>query len=300
MDIGIWVCVAILILIIGILLVKIYLLKKSIKEIRTGFAEKMDNRTNTLIQISSHDKDIRELATSLNEQLLILNQSRNKYEHGDLELKEAVTNISHDLRTPLTAIFGYLKLLESEDCSPDAKTYLMSIKNRTQALKSLTDELFQYTISISDNSEMIIEKVNLRSILEKSISEYYSVFKQNGIVPEISMPDDGSVFCMGNGYALSRVIDNIINNAVKYSDGDLKVVLKSNGEMLFSNHAPNMTEVQVARLFDRFYTVSNARKSTGLGLSISKILMAKMNGTITAGYHQGILTINVKTFQKHR
>ena len=281
------------VLIIIILGLKIYYLKKSAREIRISFAEKLKSDTNTIIQISSNDKDMKELASALNTQLKYLYQSRQKYEYGDLELKEAITNISHDLRTPLTAIYGYLKLLRNEECSPTGKTYLLAIENRTRAFNQLTEELFHYTLAISDTEDMVLETVTLNGILENSISVYYSILKQNHIVPQISIPDK-KILRKGNEYALSRILGNVLSNAVKYSDGDLNITLTENGEFLFSNHAKGLTEVQVERLFDRFYTVNNARKSTGLGLSISKALIEKIGGSISASYSGDVLTICVR------
>lgn len=279
-----------LLIIIGILFSKVYLLKKSAKEINIAFAEKIKHDTNTLIQISSHDTDMRALAASINMQLKVFNNSRQKYKHGDLELKEAITNISHDLRTPLTAIYGYLNLLRDEECSKTARVYLSSIENRTKAMKQLTEELFQYTLTAADTEDMIIETVNLNAVLENIISSYYSVLKQKNIIPKITIPDKKTEG-KGNENALSRVLGNIISNAVKYSDGDLNITLTRDREFFFSNHASGLTEIQIERLFDRFYTVNSARKSTGLGLSISKILMEKMGGTISADYENEILTI---------
>ncbi len=292
MNIWVWVLIFGLFIVIGILLAKVYLLKKSAREIKRAFAEKIRIDTNTLIHISSYDPDMRELASDLNTQLKYFNQSRQKFEHGDLELKEAITNISHDLRTPLTAIYGYLKLLQNEECSEAGRTYLVAIENRTKAMKQLTEELFHYTLTVSDTEEMIIENVNLNGILEGCISSYYSVLKQNNITPQITIPDK-RIFGRGNENALSRILGNIISNAVKYSDGDLKIVLTENRELLFSNHASGLTEIQVERLFDRFYTVNNARKSTGLGLSIAKVLIEKMGGTISANYENEVLTIKI-------
>ena len=173
------------------------------------------------------------------------------------------------------------------------RTYLKAIENRTKTMKQLTEELFQYTLTVSDTEEMRIETVNLNGILESCISSYYSVLKQNNITPQITIPDK-RVLEKGNENALSRILGNIISNAVKYSDGDLEIVLTENGEFLFSNHATGLTEIQVERLFDRFYTVNHARKSTGLGLSISKALIEKMGGTISASYKDSILMISVK------
>ena len=297
MDIRVCVLILGLFIIIGTLLIKVYLLKKSARQINRAFAEKIQNDTNTLIQISSHDIDMKELASGLNTQLKYFNQSRQKFEHGDLELKEAITNISHDLRTPLTAVYGYLKLLENEECSEVGRTYLIAIENRTKAMKQLTEELFQYTLTVSDTEEMIIETVNLNGILESCISSYYSILKQNNITPQITIPNK-RILGKGNENALSRILGNIISNAVKYSDGDLKIILTENRELLFYNHASGLTEIQVERLFDRFYTVNNARKSTGLGLSISKVLIEKMGGTISAKYENDILTIKISIQEK--
>lgn len=291
---SVWVCVLILCLfaVIGMLFAKVYLLKKSAREINKAFAEKIRNDTNTLIQISSHDKDMRELASSLNTQLKYFNQSRQRFEHGDLELKEAITNISHDLRTPLTAIYGYLKLLKNEECSEVGRTYMTAVENRTKAMKQLTEELFQYTLAVSDTEKLTIETINLNGILESCISSYYVVLKQNNIIPEIKIPDK-KVFCIGNEHALTRVLGNIISNAIKYSDGDMKITLSESGEITFSNMAYGLDEIQVRRLFDRFYTVETARKSTGLGLAISKTLIEKMNGTISAEYENSRLSIHI-------
>ena len=192
MDMNVWICVIIGILIAttAVLAVKVYLMKKSAREIRRSFEEKLTQDTNTLIHISSHDPDMRALAGGLNAQLQIFHEGRQKFEHGDLELKEAVTNISHDLRTPLTAIYGYLKLLENEECSETARDYLAAIGERTRALKQLTEELFRYTIVTSDTEELKLEKLSINGILESVITSYYSVLVQRNIEPSISIPDE--------------------------------------------------------------------------------------------------------------
>ena len=287
-----WMIAAGIIIIIGALLLKVILLKKSAREIRSAFVEKVNNPTNTLIHISSHDKDMRELASSINAELQVFHESRQRFEHGDLELKEAITNISHDLRTPLTAIYGYLRLLKTEDCPETRQNYLSAIEDRTQALKQLTEELFHYTIAAGDTEELPLEKVTVNGVLESCILSYYAVLTQHNITPQISVTDKKIERTL-NENALSRIFGNIINNAVKYSDGDLTVSLTEDGTITFSNHAAGLTEVQVGRLFDRFYTVNTARKSTGLGLSIAKTLTEKMNGTISAAYENSIIIIRI-------
>ena len=288
----VWFITAGLAVVIIALLMKVYLLKKSAREIRTAFIEKTEKDTNTLIHISGHDADMRELAAAINSQLRVFHQSRQKFEHGDLELKEAITNISHDLRTPLTAIYGYLRLLKTEECPETRQSYLSAIEDRTKALKQLTEELFHYTIAAGDTEELPLEKVTVNGVLESCILSYYAVLTQHNITPQISVTDKKIERTL-NENALSRIFGNIINNAVKYSDGDLAVSLTEDGTITFSNHAAGLTEVQVGRLFDRFYTVNTARKSTGLGLSIAKTLTEKMNGTISAAYENSIIIIRI-------
>ena len=132
------VIIGILLLIIFVLLAKVYFLRKSAQEISEAFRDRLTADTNTLIDISTRDPYMRKLAADINVQLRLLRKERHRYQQGDLELKEAVTNISHDLRTPLTAINGYLDLLEREEKSENVQRYLSQIRNRTEVLKNLT------------------------------------------------------------------------------------------------------------------------------------------------------------------
>lgn len=278
---------------VTVLLIKIYLMKKSAGEIAEKLSEKLSEDTNTLIDISSGDRDMRKLAESLNVQLKKLRRESLRYRRGDAELKEAVTNISHDLRTPLTAVSSYLDLLDKEEKSEALERYLAIIKNRTECLKQLTEEFFQYSVITSPDMDAATEPVAVNAVLEESILSFYAALGAKQITPDINMTEKKIVRSL-NREALSRVFSNLMSNAVKYSDGDLSIVLDDDGEITFSNSAPALSEVQVERLFDRFYTVENARRSTGLGLSIARFLVEQMGGSITAGYMGGRLSIRVR------
>ncbi len=279
-----------LIFVIILLLIKIHLLQKSAQEIEDSFSEKLMTDSNTLIDISSRDKYMRHLAAEINIQLRQLQTERRKFQKGDLELKNAITNISHDLRTPLTAIYGYLDLLEQEEKSETVNRYIAVIRNRTEMLKQLTEELFRYSVILASEEDLNLEPVVINNVLEESISSFYTILKEKKISPKITIPQKKVIRNLDRS-ALSRILANLLNNAVKYSDGDLEITLSENGEIRFRNHASNLTEIEVGKLFDRFYTVNNARNSTGLGLSISKTLTEKMHGTISAEYNHTMLTI---------
>ena len=292
MEIWLWVSIGILIAIIIVLLVKIHILQKSVKEIEIAFADRLVTDTNVLIDISSGDKNVRRLANTINGQLRKLRTERRRFQQGDLELKHAVTNISHDLRTPLTALSGYLELLEQEEKSESVNRYIEIIKDRVDILTQLSEELFKYSVIISTKDNITKEQVIINTVLEESIAAFYTVLTERNIVPEIQVSET-KVVRMLDRSALSRVFSNLISNVIKYSDGDLKIVLSENGEIAFSNMASGLDEIQVGRLFDRFYTVEAARKSTGLGLTISKTLVEQMKGTISAIYENNRLSIHI-------
>ena len=290
MEFWLLVVISILLILIFILLFKLFLVQKTAREIEAQFAERLMTETNTLIDISYQDKNMRRLAERLNSELRKLRKERHRFQQGDLELKSAVTNISHDLRTPLTAISGYLDLLDNVEKSEAAERYIEVIKNRTEVLKQLTEELFRYSIITSPEYDNSVELVVVNVVLEESILGLYAALQERKITPNISMTEK-KVIRKVNRAALSRIFSNLINNAIKYSDGDLNITLTDAGKITFSNTASDLSEVDVKRLFDRFYTVENARKSTGLGLSISRILIEQMKGTISAQYKNGKLSI---------
>lgn len=292
MKIWLLVSIGILAAIIIVLLIKIYILQKSAKEIETAFADRLITDTNVLIDISGRDKYMRHLANTINVQLRKLRTERHRFQQGDLELKNAVTNISHDLRTPLTAICGYLELLEQEEKSEAADRYIEVIKDRAEMLIQLTEELFRYSVIISAKNKDIHEQVIINNVIEESIAAFYTDLNERGIAPEIQMPKT-KVIRLLDRVALSRVFSNLLSNIIKYSDGDLQIVLSESGEIIFSNMASGLDEIQVGKLFDRFYTIETARKSTGLGLSISKTLVEQMDGTITAKYTNSRLNIYI-------
>lgn len=285
-------CGALLIVIVTLSL-KILFIRKSMEEICEELREHLSNETNTLISVPTGDKRIRRFVAELNRQLRKLRGERQQYLSGNRELKEAVTNISHDLRTPLTAICGYLELLESEEQSAEVQRYISIISSRVETLEHLTDELFRYSVIMVSENGATKERVVLNEILEESISAFYAVLKKSNIEPSVQMPQMKVVRFLPSA-TLSRVLSNLLNNAVNYSDGDLEITLSETGEITFTNTAAALNQVQVGKLFNRFYTVNTAQKSTGLGLGITRSLVEQLNGAITASYKDNKLSICIQ------
>ena len=287
-----WLAASVLAVIVATLGVKIWLLHRGVKALRLDLAQKLDRDTNTLLSLPCRDRELRRLAAALNQELRLLREERLRYQQGDRDVKEAVVNVSHDLRTPLTALAGYVELLKGEALPPDASRYLRQIEGRTKAMKAMTEELFRYSLA-ADETALTLEPVDLRAAVEESLLSFYGAFQQKGAVPQVFLPENPVVRQVDRG-ALSRVLGNILANALKNSGGDLAVTVTQRGQMIFSNLAPGLDPISAGRLFDRFYTVESSRQSTGLGLSIAKELAQRMDGSIGSNFQNGTLTVWVE------
>ncbi|MFR5781507.1 MAG: sensor histidine kinase [Oscillospiraceae bacterium] len=262
-----WLLCAALAAAVLILCLRLWLLHRAMDELRAQLPDLMGEDTNVLLGISSRDKHARALAAALNRELRELRRLRWKYMSGDRELKEAVTNISHDLRTPLTAICGYLELLEREDKSEAAESISStSASGRSDA--AADGGLFCYSVILAPESAPEQERGDLRAVLEKSLAGAYPKLMERGIAPEVDMPD-APVYCMMNEAAASRVFGNVLSNAVKYSSGDLAVRLTADGEAEFANTAPGLDDAGGAALRALLHRGGRPR-STGLGLPFER------------------------------
>ena len=286
-----WAAAAVLAAVVLALGVKVWLLRRGAKALRLDLSQKLREDTNTLLSLPCRDKELRRLASSLNGELRLLRKERLRYQQGDRELKEAVVNVSHDLRTPLTALSGYVELLKGEALSPAGQRYLSQIEDRAQAMQAMTEELFRYSLA-AEETALTLEPVDLRAAVEEALLSFYGAFQQKGVVPQLSLPQ-GPVTRQLDKVALSRVLGNILTNALKYSPGELAVALSPAGVLTFSNPAPDLDPVSAGRLFHRFYTVESSAQSTGLGLSIARELTQRLGGTISARWESGRLQVEL-------
>ncbi len=283
-----------LLLLINILLImKICIMKKSIKEIEILLSNILKLDTNNLITTSSSDKYIKKLVVILNNELKELREQKLQYKTGNQELKKYITNISHDLRTPLTAINGYIDLIQKEELSEPQKKYLNILKNKSNELTELISQLFDFSKTLDIDIHIKAERCCINEILEETLLSYYTIFKEKNIIPDISICKE-KIYKVINKTSLIRIFENILSNVSKYSNGNFKVELKENGKIIFSNKATSLDATTVQKIFDRYFTVENAKKSTGLGLSIAKQLVELNNGNIKAKYIKGYLIIEIR------
>ena len=275
----------ILLLILLILaLLKIYDLRKGYDELTENIKDQISGDTGVPITLTTSDSKARNCAEVLNAELKSLRDERLKFEGGNQTIKDAVTGISHDLRTPLTSINAYLDLIEEEGDETKKKEYLARVKKRTGDLSLLTEELFKYTTSSDMSSSAPSdsrEEIDLKRTLEECLISFYASFVSKGIEPHINMPDS-PVTALCSKKDCNRILENIIGNAIKYSEGDLTITLMENAAIEFSNPASSLTPLTVSKLFDKYYTVNDAEGSTGLGFAIAKDLIEKNSGRIEA------------------
>ena len=287
---SIWFCISfvILICILIFIVLKLFFIKNSIKEIKTQLTARLKSDTNNLITISSSDSEIKELTSCLNAELKELRSQRLEYENGNQELKKTITNISHDLRTPLTAISGYIELLKEKN----NKEYIEVIERKTNDLVNLTDQLFYFSKTMDIGRKINKERCCINEILEETIANYYTILKEKNIAPKIEITNE-KIYRYLDKNSIIRVFENILSNACKYSDGDFKIKLESNGKITFSNKASSLDAVTVQKIFDRYFSIENAKKSTGIGLAIAKQLVELNDGIISAKYVENCIIIEM-------
>lgn len=293
MSIWFYILYFITLIILIFIIIKIYLIKNSIREIRKNLNKILNSDTNNLLTISSGDKDIIGLTNDLNIELQKLRKLRLQYENGNQELKKSITNISHDMRTPLTAINGYVELMKESEKNDKQEKYIKIVERKTKDLIELTEQLFDFSKTMDIGMKINKEKCCINEILEETIANYYIIFKEKNIEPQIEITANRTYKIIDRN-TIVRVFENILSNIIKYSSGNCKIILNEDGKIIFSNKATSLDATSVKKIFNRYYTVENAKKSTGLGLSIAKQLIELNEGNIVARYEQGYLIIEIE------
>lgn len=275
------------------LIIEILLMNNEINNIGKDLSTIIKSDTNNLITINTNNKNLKKLANTLNKSLKELRKIELEYKQGNQELKTSITNISHDLRTPLTSIRGYLDLMDSNNLTDSQKKYFKIIDDKVKDLTQLTEQLFDFSKGIDIYNELERKEVCINDILEDSIMSFYGLFKEHDITPKINICNQKIVRIL-NENMLKRIFENIISNAIKYSEDEFYIILQETGTIVFSNKTNLMDITSLEKIFDRYYTVKNAKKSNGIGLSIAKQLVELNNGNIKAKYENNYLIIEIE------
>ena len=278
---------------IGVLSVLILILigilisyKRQVKDIcrQLRFLQECDS--NMLITTEMKKGHIGELAELLNTLLKERKKGRADYQKKEQMIAEIYTNLSHDIRTPLTSLDGYFQLLEETQEENDRKRYIQIIQERIESLKEMLEELFTYTKLQNGTYELKLEPQNVGQILKETVFSYYDDWAEQEISPQFEITEE-PVWIRGNKQALRRTIQNIIKNGLDHGNKEIRIQLSRNEkqmELVFQNKIEPGEQIDISRVFERFYKADKARSksSTGLGLSIAKGFVEKMHGEIAA------------------
>ncbi len=213
-------------------------------------------------------------------------------------MKETITNISHDIRTPLTSLSGYFQLLCQCDTVSEREHYSKIIKQQMAILEEMLEALFTYARLSNESYEMPLTKCHINKILRDAIFSFYNDFKKANITPEISIPEK-PIYIVSNDMALKRIFQNMLKNVLEHGEKCVSITMKQNNgeiEIVFSNDIANDAKIDTSQIFNRFYKADTARSSssTGLGLAIAKELLNRINGSIFAAVSNNRFEIVIK------
>ena len=250
------------------------------------------------LRLSLPNKNIENLVVEINTLIDDKRKMENIYKEKDMELREAIANMSHDLRTPLTSIMGYVYLLNDDKLDKEErKEYLKIIEKRSAVLNDLITNFYGLSRIQADQYEIKLEPINLELVLGEIIAAFYETLDYKFGEPEINI-EEGLGSVLGDKQALNRIFTNLIENMIKHGEGEVKISLKKKKKyivMEFSNKAEDLESKDVNRIFEKFFTKDRMRtgQNTGLGLAIVKLLVEKQGQKIEAKKVGNRLVINI-------
>jgi len=291
-----------LLLIILILTARLISLHHEISRVSKSLYELNTGVTGQKLTITMLHRPLETLCQQINLEITDRDKARIAVENHEAELRAQISNISHDLRTPLTSILGYISMAKA---SPEkVADYLETIEGRSKALQSLIEQFYELSVIEDSRNEMILKPVDATAILTNCLLDSYTLFEKKGIEPETCLPNQ-SIIIINNAEALERIFQNLLQNALKFAEYNVTISLADEGEycaFVISNDASNLTESDIEHLFERFYVADKSRKTnnTGLGLYIVKRLLEKTRSKISeVSFSDKLFTIQIR-FEKSK
>lgn len=289
----------VLLLVIIALIFSFATLEKNLREAKKQLDRMRENESKVRISLSSPNRAAEELFASINQVLDLQESSLSDFHRQERSLREQISNVSHDLRTPLTSILGYLQLLEDPSLTEEERLqYLRVIEARARTLRDLITTF--YDLSRIEGGEYPLEReqVDLYRVLSEMAAEYYNDLERSGLAVEIDLKE-GLPPVWGDYAAVVRVFSNLVGNVLKHGHGFLRISLYRLGDTLvteFANDGGDLTQEDAAHVFDRFFTADRTRstQNTGLGMSIVRALVRQMGHEATAELRDGVFTVRVQ------
>lgn len=269
----------ILLIVVSFFGLKLYLMKQQLKNI----AQQMEEQSGHFVSIDFVDKDLENVVIQINEIIDSVQEERAEARKAEQQLRTSISMISHDMRTPLTSVIGYLQLAK-KNCKEEENLQNIDIAlDRAVYCNKLVNDFFELSVIDSNSYNPVMEKVNICEVVCEEILANYVSFEKRGITPVFEQADD-TIFVLADQKLFVRVLQNLISNSIKYAIGEVRFSV-SRGENIMLEIASNSSKkIDTEKIFDKFYQADVARASegTGLGLYICRKFMEDMNGRIWA------------------
>lgn len=296
---------AIIVIIMAAVLLKI---RAQLRDINDQLDFLYENDTNMLIGTDTNLIYLGQFKQRVNRFVEQWHKKRAEAAKKEQMISDTYTNLSHDIRTPLTSLDGYFQLLKDEKDEKLQAHYIGVIQERIASLKDMLEELFMFTKLKNDTFKLEMDRCCVSRLLKQTVFSYYDEWKMRGIEPVVDICDE-QIFILANTQALKRVFQNVIKNGLVHGKSDIEIKLytidsgKNAGadrenkvvNIVVSNTIENPENVDVSQVFERFYKADEARSvtSSGLGLSIAKELVERMDGKINAQIEDNRFCINI-------
>lgn len=241
---------------------------------------------NQIIKQEEPNKELENLLATINDSLKAIRSERIIYEKREKEFQKQIENISHDLRTPLTSILGYLKILDQSGLEQEDKEALAIIQRKAYLLQRLISQFYDFSRLTSEDYVLEMEQIDIARLLRETVIDYYQELSVKNLEIDLVIPEH-PILVEANSNAMERVFLNLLQNACRYAESRLKIGIEQSKDEVtvsFENNVTDFSEDDLNSIFERFYMKDNARSdgASGLGLTIAKHLVEKMHGMLEA------------------
>lgn len=289
----------ILLLVCIILFIRLQILKREMNSIGRQIAETRERSNNKQVQVALVDRELSEMTTQINQNLDYQKQLKLNQEKVEKQMKQSISDIAHDLRTPLTVIKGNLQMIRKEEgISSKNMEYLKICEEKADTLREMVDGFFELSVLESDMEEIPLEKINATNVLMQFVIDHEALIREKKLEPDIVLHDK-TVYVQGNESFINRMLSNLLNNIFKYGKESFRLELKELPEnkvaICFSNVIDKDVKIDTERLFERTYRADKSRREqgAGLGLYIVKLLAEKQKGSVRAYIENNNLIIEM-------
>lgn len=285
------------------LLIYVWKMKRELRNIKEELKANTDKSYNRQVRVDLFDKDLTDMAIQLNKTLDYQKQLKLETEKAEKAIRRSVSDIAHDLRTPLTVMKGNLQMLRLEDnLSEKGKQYVEACTQKADEMREMADDFFQLSLLESDLETVELRRVDMTKALLQFLVVQEAVIRTRGLEPEVVFPQK-SIFVLADEKLLTRILGNLLNNVMRHARGNsFQIRLEELEEekireckVTFSNWVEEQETLELEDLFERTYRGNKARSGNGagLGLYIVKLLVQKQMGRVSAQMMENKLEISV-------